>query len=69
LGADHQSPFKRLLSDVPRVLADSNLGLKLANAFGVIHAQNFKLRYYHSNLRNFSEPLIPFAILPDSLPD
>jgi hypothetical protein len=26
-----------------------NLGLKLANAFGVIHGQNFKLRHYPAN--------------------
>jgi hypothetical protein len=31
---------------LPRLLLRSNLGLKLANAFGVIHGQNFKLRHY-----------------------
>jgi hypothetical protein len=31
---------------LPRLSLRSNLGLKLANAFGVIHGQNFKLRHY-----------------------
>jgi|GEM_PF-6164208 len=53
------SGFNAILEFVPRVLEDSNPGLKLANAFGVF----FKLNHYHYCYR-YQYPLLTFLPVP-----